>query len=172
VLVNDLLNLSRIEAGKFPMNRQPYDICEQMRRILIGFEKRLDERCENVIVNMPEAQVLVNADADRISQVIFNLIDNALKFLPEAGGVLTLDIAPIGEKVRVQVADNGAGISQQDLPHVFDRFYKADKAHTSGNGTGLGLAIAKSIIDQHGGKITAVSGENGTVFEFWLDAAR
>lgn len=172
VLVNDLLNLSRIESGKFPMNKQPYDVCEQLRRILIGFERRLDERCEDVRVNMPEAQVIVNADADRISQVIFNLIDNALKFMPDSGGILGLDVICIGDKVRIGVSDNGEGIPAEDLPHVFERFYKADKAHTSGNGTGLGLAIAKSIIEQHGEKITARSDENGTKFEFCLEAVK
>ena len=172
VLVNDLLNLSRFESGKFPMNKQPYDVCEQLRRILIGFERRLDERCEDVRVNMPDSQVMVNADADRISQVIFNLIDNALKFMPDAGGVLGLDVDLVGEKVRVRVSDNGCGIPAEDLPHVFDRFYKADKAHTSGNGPGLGLAIAKSIMDQHGEKISVKSDGEGTCFEFWLEAVK
>ena len=172
VLVNDLLNLSRIESGKFPMKKQPYDICEQVRRILIGFERRLDQRCEDVQVNMPENQTMVNADSDRISQVLFNLIDNALKFMPENGGVLRLEVVPAGEKVKVTVADNGSGISHEDLPHVFERFYKADKAHTSGNGTGLGLAIAKSIMDQHGERIVVRSGSEGTVFDFWLEAVK
>ena len=171
-LVNDLLNLSRIESGKFPMNRKPYDICEQLRRILIGFERRLDECCEDVQVDMPDVQVPVNADSDRISQVLFNLIDNALKFMPEKGGVLGLKITPLGDKVRISVTDNGRGISPEDLPHVFDRFYKADKAHTAGNGTGLGLAIAKSILDQHGEHIVVRSGSGCTEFAFWLEAAK
>ena len=170
-LVNDLLNLSRIESGKFPMNKVGYDICEQLRRILIGFEGRIDERCSDVQVNMPDEQLMVMADPDRINQVISNLIDNALKFMPEEGGVLGLFIAREGEKVHVSVSDNGTGIPEEDIGHVFDRFYKADKAHTSGMGTGLGLAIAKSILDQHGGRITARSGGGETVFEFWLDAA-
>lgn len=169
-LVNDLLNLSRIESGKFPMNKAPYDICEQLRRTLIAFEGRIEARCEDVEVDMPEGQTLVMADPDRIQQVISNLIDNALKFMPETGGVLGLKIAREGEKVHVSVADNGRGIAQEDISHIFDRFYKADKAHTSGKGTGLGLAIAKSILDQHGCRITARSGEGETVFEFWLDA--
>ncbi|MBQ4088295.1 MAG: HAMP domain-containing protein [Clostridia bacterium] len=170
-LVNDLLNLSRIESGKFPMNKVGYDICEQLRRILIGFEGRIDERCSDVQVNMPEEQLMVMADPDRINQVISNLIDNALKFMPEEGGVLGLVISREGEKVHVSVSDNGTGIPEEDIGHVFDRFYKADKAHTSGMGTGLGLAIAKSILDQHGGRITARSGGGETVFEFWIDAA-
>jgi len=169
-LVNDLLNLSRIESGKFPMNKAPYDICEQLRRILIGFEGRIDDRCSDVEVDMPDGPVQVMADPDRINQVISNLVDNALKFMPETGGVLGLGIAREGDKVHVSVTDNGRGISPEDIAHIFDRFYKADKAHTSGMGTGLGLAIAKSILDQHGGRITARSCPGETVFEFWLDA--
>ena len=72
----------------------------------------------------------------------------------------------------MRVADNGPGISKEDLPHVFDRFYKADKAHTSGMGTGLGLAIVKSILDQHGARITVRSGNGETAFDFWLDIAK
>ena len=71
----------------------------------------------------------------------------------------------------IRVGDNGAAIPEKDLPHVFDRFYKADKAHTSGQGTGLGLAIVKSILDQHGEKITVRSDASGTIFEFTLEAA-
>ena len=172
-LVNDLLNLSRIENGKFPMDKKPYDICEQLRRILIGFERRIDERCSDVQIDMPDVQLMVNADADRINQVISNLIDNALKFMPESGGVLRLSLAAEGSVVRIKVGDNGEGISPEDLPHVFDRFYKADKAHTSGMGTGLGLAIAKSILEQHGSKITVRSEGlgKGAEFEFCLAAA-
>lgn len=170
-LVNDLLNLSRIESGKFPMEKRPYDVCEQARRILLSFETRIDEKHVDVELNLPEQQTMVNADQNRINQVISNLVDNAIKFLPEEGGRLGLDVVPDGDRVRVRVKDNGAGIPEEDLPHVFDRFYKADKAHTSGMGTGLGLAIVKGILDQHGEKITVRSGGGETVFEFGLEAA-
>ena len=171
-LVNDLLNLSRIENGKFPMDKRPYDICEQLRRILISFEKRIDDKGIEVEFDVPEQQLTVMADADRISQVIMNLIDNAVKFMPGSGGVLKLSVAREGARAHVRVADNGPGISKEDLPHVFDRFYKADKAHTSGMGTGLGLAIVKSILDQHGARITVRSGNGETAFDFWLDIAK
>ena len=122
--------------------------------------------------DVPEQQLTVMADADRISQVIMNLIDNAVKFMPGSGGVLKLSVAREGARAHVRVADNGPGISKEDLPHVFDRFYKADKAHTSGMGTGLGLAIVKSILDQHGARITVRSGKGETAFDFWLDIAK
>lgn len=171
-LVNDLLNLSRIENGKFPMDKKPYDICEQLRRILISFEKRIDDKGVEVEFDVPEQQLTVMADADRISQVVMNLIDNAIKFMPGSGGVLKLSVVREGPQAHVRVADNGAGILPEDLPHVFDRFYKADKAHTSGMGTGLGLAIVKSILDQHGARITVRSGNGETAFDFWLDIAK
>lgn len=171
-LVNDLLNLSRMENGKFPMDKKPYDICEQLRRILISFEKRIDDKGIEVEFDVPDQPLTVMADADRISQVVMNLIDNAVKFMPDTGGMLKLSVAREGGKAHVRVADNGAGIAPEDLPHVFDRFYKADKAHTSGMGTGLGLAIVKSILDQHGARITVRSENGETAFDFWLDAAK
>ena len=170
-LVNDLLDLSRIESGKFPMEKRPYDVCEQLRRIVIGFEGRIDARHADVDMQLPDKPLPVNADQNRINQVISNLVDNAVKFLPESGGLLRLEALRQGEKVLIRVGDNGAAIPEKDLPHVFDRFYKADKAHTSGQGTGLGLAIVKSILDQHGEKITVRSDASGTIFEFTLEAA-
>ena len=99
-----------------------------------------------------------------------NLIDNALKFLKD-GGPLSVGAKRDGRRVEVTVADDGPGIAQEDLPFIFDRFYKADKAHTSGMGTGLGLSIVKRILEQHGQKIKASSGMNGTSFVFTLDMA-
>ena len=170
-LVNDLLNLSRIESGKFPMEKCAYDINEQVRRILIGFERRIDQKGCDVEVDLPEEACYVDADQNRLNQVISNLIDNAVKFLPETGALLKLKVARSNGKVEVTVSDNGRGISKEDLPHVFDRFYKADKAHTSGMGTGLGLAIVKSILDQHGARISARCEGGETSFTFALDAA-
>jgi signal transduction histidine kinase len=171
-LVNDLLNLSRIESGKFPMNKAPYDICEQMRRILIGFEGRIDARCSDVMVEMPDEQVMVMADADRINQVISNLIDNALKFMPADDGVLGLAIVREAEKVHVRVSDNGMGIPADDIAHIFDRFYKADKAHTAGKGTGLGLSICKQIMELHQQTLEVMALESGAGFRFTLETAR
>ena len=110
------------------------------------------------------------ADAGRIRQVIGNLIDNALKFLSE-GGTLSVGVGSAGKRVYAYVEDNGPGIGKDDLPFIFDRFYKADKAHTAGMGTGLGLSIVKRILEQHGGGISVSSEPGRTVFRFELDAA-
>lgn len=170
-LVNDLLNLSRIESGKFPMEKCPYDICEQVRRILISFTRRIEAKNCAVEVELPDEACYVDADQNRLNQVISNLVDNAVKFLPAQNGQLKLRVACRDGKVAFRVSDNGPGIPAADLPHVFDRFYKADKAHTAGMGTGLGLAIVKSILDQHGARITVTCEGGETTFEFWLDAA-
>ena len=168
-LVRDLLDLSRIESGNFPLNMGDFDMNELMRRILINFEQRIDAKHIEVDVDFDAEQRWVRGDMNRVSQVVSNLVDNAVKFLPEEGGVLRLRVRREGKLVFVTVADNGSGIAPEDLPHVFDRFYKADKAH-SGMGTGLGLAIVRKILEQHGSEITVRSGEGETVFQFSLEA--
>ena len=169
-MVRDLLDLSRIESGNFPLDIADFEMNELVRRILINFEQRIDAKNLEVEVDFDAGQRYVRGDAKRISQVVSNLVDNAIKFLPEAGGVLKLSVRREGRWVYTSVEDNGSGISPEDLPHVFERFYKADKAHTSGMGTGLGLSIVKTIIRQHGADITVRSGDGRTVFEFTLEA--
>jgi signal transduction histidine kinase len=168
-LVEDLLNLSRIESGNMPINKSKFDICELMRRVLIKYEARINSKNLNVEVIFNPEQCYVNADPDRIEQVMSNLVDNAIKFLPEEG-TLSLYTSKGVESVYVGVKDNGAGISQEDLPFIFERFYKADKAHTSGTGTGLGLSIAAKIVEYHGYKLTCKSEEGeGSEFSFHLE---
>lgn len=169
-LVRDLLDLSRIESGKFPLNLERVDLCEQMRRTLLSFEVRIDQKHVDVDAELPDAPCWVNADVGRIRQVIGNLIDNALKFLPE-GGRLGVGVGRAGKRVYAYVEDNGPGIAADDLPFIFDRFYKADKAHTAGMGTGLGLSIVKRILEQHGGSISVSSEPGRTVFRFELSEA-
>ena len=109
----------------------------------------------------------VKADHDRIRQTLTNLVHNAIKF-NHAGGTVTVSTGADAESVTVSVADTGIGISRDDLPHVFERFYKADKARPTG-GSGLGLAIAKHVIQAHGGSIRAQSDEGkGSTFSFSL----
>ncbi len=110
-------------------------------------------------------------DSDRIEQVLVNLIDNAIKFTPE-GGHIRIWTHNSQDKVLVSISDSGAGISEADLPFIFDRFYKVDKSHTDKKGTGLGLAIVKSILEQHGETIQVNSKlGSGTTFAFTLKRA-
>lgn len=170
-LVNDLLELSKFESGKFPLSKAVFDVNELLRLELIKFEQRIDDKRLNVDVDFREDPCRVVADADRIRQVATNLIDNAVKFAPE-GARLTITTEAAGDTCYVRVFNEGAPISQEDIPFLFDRFYKADKAHTSGMGTGLGLSIVKRILEQHGQTIKVSSGALGTTFTFTLERAK
>ena len=110
-------------------------------------------------------------DANRISQVVTNIIDNAVKFMQDDGsGVLRVRTERAGRDIRAIIANNGPCIAPTDLPYIFERFYKADKAHTSGQGTGLGLSICQRIMQQHGTAITVSSEPGDTAFAFALPA--
>ena len=170
-LITTLLDLSHIESGKTPLTRTRFDVNEMICRVLVRQETRINEKNLNVDIDFQNETCFVDADADRIEQVIVNLVDNAIKYGREDGGTLSLRTREEGNQVRVIVADDGPQIPSEDLPQIFERFYKVDKAHTTGKGTGLGLAIVKSIIDQHGKKIQAFSDEKETRFEFTLDKA-
>ena len=170
-LVRDLLDLSRLESGNFPLTLAPFDINELARRNLINFEPRINEKRIEVSADLSEGPLLVMGDASRINQVVSNIIDNAVKFLPGSGGVLTVRTRREGKKARVTILNNGPDIPEADLPFIFERFYKAEKAHTSGQGTGLGLSICQRIMNQHGGEIRVRSGGGETAFDFALPLA-
>ena len=169
-LVRDLLDLSRLESGKFPLTLAPFDANELMRRVLVNFEPRIDEKGIEVSVALAEGPLYVMADANRINQVVSNIIDNAVKFMEGEGSRLTVRTRPEGKNVRFTIANNGPRIAEADLPYIFERFYKADKAHTSGQGTGLGLSICQRIMQQHDSEITVRSDDHETAFEFLLPA--
>lgn len=170
-LVRDLLDLSRLESGKFPMQLAPFDANEMMRRILIRFEQRIDEKGIDVDIRFAGDPCYALGDVNRINQVVSNFIDNAVKFMQGEGSVLTLMTLREDKNVRFVVQDNGPGISEEDQPHILERFYKADKAHTAGMGTGLGLSICKNILQQHNSVIELHSQPGETVFSFVLPAA-
>jgi signal transduction histidine kinase len=169
-LVRDLLDLSRLESGKFPLTLAPFDANELVRRNLVNFEPRIDEKGIQVSVELAEGPLYVMADANRINQVVSNIIDNAVKFMDGEDSRLTVRTRPEGRQVRFTIANNGPRIAEADLPYIFDRFYKADKAHTSGGGTGLGLSICQRIMRQHDSQISVRSDDDETAFEFLLPA--
>ncbi len=168
-LITDLLSLAKIESGQFPMELSEFDINELIRRCIIVFEQRIEEKKLIVNVNLGEEKLMVWADEDRISQVVTNLIDNAVKFSYE-GGELKVWTHVVENKVYVNVSDTGEGIPPKEQQYVFERFYKVDKSHSRNTpGTGIGLSIAKRIIMQHGEKITLQSAVGkGTTFTFTL----
>ncbi|MEF9973274.1 MAG: HAMP domain-containing sensor histidine kinase [Clostridia bacterium] len=169
-LVGKLLDLSRIESGKQPYHPTDFDLCELVRVELIKFEGRIEEKRLDVALDLPEQPLRANADTDSVRQVMINLIDNAVKFAPD-GGAIALSACVDGAQCRVSVSNTGDPIPEADLPYVFDRFFKADRAHTTGKGTGLGLSIVQKILEQQGQKIRATSDETRTTFSFTLNRA-
>lgn len=170
-LVRDLLDLSRLESGKFPMNIAPFDANEMMRRILIRFDRRIDEKGIDVDIRFESDPCFALGDMSRINQVLTNFIDNAVKFMNGPESLLTLVTRREDKFIRFIVEDNGPGISAEDLPHILERFYKADKAHTAGMGTGLGLSICKNILQQHDSVVEVESCPGHTAFSFCLPVA-
>ena len=173
VMVNDLLDLARIESGKTALKLEIFDINELIRRTLITFEARIYEHHMEVDVKFAQEQYYVEADSAQISQVLRNIIDNAIKYSPD-DSKLRIATYAMKREIYVSIQDNGQGIPEQDIPHVFDRFYKVEKAHTPSkqSGTGLGLSIVKRIIDQHNQTITLKSAKGkGSTFTFTLKRA-
>ncbi len=164
-LVGMLLDVSRLQAGERKYNRTSFDICEKARQILISFEKSIEDKSLDVEFSCERDNMDVWADADAIHQVLYNLCDNAVKFAAERG-LLKISITSMGKKVLVRVYNTGAGIPAEDIPYVFERFYKSDRSRgLDKTGTGLGLFIAKTIITQHSEEIT-VRSEEGRYCEF------
>ena len=172
-MVNDLLDLARIESGIITVNYELFDINELIRRILITFETRISEKNLELDIRFAQEQCFVYADSNQISQVLRNLIDNAIKYSPD-GRSLMISTYALRKEVYITIKDTGIGIPAEDVPHVFDRFYKVEKAHTPSPqvGSGLGLAIVKKIIEAHDQSITVKSARGrGTQFTFTLQRA-
>ena len=133
------------------------------------FFQRAKAQHVSLTLESDHSEIIIEADEDRIEQVLTNLIDNAIRHTPEEGSV-TLTVQSFEDAVEMSVIDTGIGIPEEDIPFVFERFYKADKARTRGKGgTGLGLAIAKNIVDSHEGLLYVKRGkEGGTIFTFVL----
>lgn len=150
-LVSQLLDLSRIQAGDRKFVSAPFDICEVSRLILISFEQKIDQKRLDVEFDCEDENIYVFADRDALYQIVYNLVDNAVKFSREGGTLrICIDRVKKGQKIRVRVYNQGQGIPKEDLPYVFERFYKSDKSRgLDKKGVGLGLYIAKTIIEAH-----------------------
>lgn len=172
-MVNDLLDLARIESGKQALNVEVFELHGLIARTLLTFEARIYEKTMDVDVRFGAEQYYVEADSAQIEQVLRNIIDNAIKYSPDKSRICVTTSA-VGKKIVVSIADNGQGIPKEDIPHIFDRFYKVEKAHTysSHSGTGLGLSITRRIIEQHGETIELKSElGKGSDFTFTLKRA-
>jgi two-component system phosphate regulon sensor histidine kinase PhoR len=165
-LVDDLLELSRLESKGVTFRMQPVDL-GQLCRAVVDRQQPRAERSGVQLDCSAQSGVVVVADPDRVEQVLTNLVDNALKFTPE-GGHIRVRVEVRGAEAWVCVEDTGRGIPPDDLPHVFERFYRADRSRTrTSGGSGLGLAIAKHLVEMQGGRIWAESTPGqGSVFSF------
>lgn len=172
-LVNELLDIARMEAGHIQLDKQKTDIHALANKVYKKFQGLAKEAEVELSITTTGTEPIQFLDPDRIEQVMTNLIHNAIRHTDKDGTVrITVEAKKEGTKVSVK--DDGTGIPEEDLPYVFERFYKADKARTRSNGgTGLGLAIAKNIVEAHGGEISVHSklGE-GALFRFFLPATK
>ena len=156
-LVEDLLILARLESRPDDLEREPIDVPALLRELKRDWELRAREKGVAMEVDVGSALVPLNADRRRIEQVFTNLFDNALKHTPK-GGTITLGASNAGAMLEMWVKDTGQGILSSHLPHIFERFYRADKARSREvGGTGLGLSIVKHIAKAHGGSVTTES---------------
>ena len=169
-MVNDLLVLSRLESGQAPIHLAPVSLESVVAEIESRFDVSPDHERLKLETNVPDGIPLVMGEADKLNQVLANLVENAVKVTGD-GGLISISANATDRWVEVKVSDNGIGIAREHLPHVFERFYKVDRSRRDG-GTGLGLAIVKHLVQAHGGdiKVESVEGE-GSAFSFTLPRA-
>ena len=179
-MVAELLELSRIESGQLPMTIEPIEAGQMVREVMARMLPLAQRHRVRLLTDIQQGKTLVAADSKLITRVLVNLVHNAIKFTPSGGKIVIGTTPQKGQFVqRFFVRDTGVGIRAEDLPRVFERFFKTDRARSKadfigpgGGGTGLGLAIARQVIEAHGGRITAESvvGE-GSTFTFTLSVA-
>lgn len=169
VLVNGLLLLARADAGEVDVQREPVDLAALAADVAETYEPLAEERAVRLMA-VTRSPVPVLGDASRLRQLVTNLIDNAIKFTP-AGGTVTIQVERDGTRASLIIRDTGQGIAANHLPQVFERFYQASTARSSG-GYGLGLSICRWIVSAHSGSIEAMSDEGvGTTFRVILPVA-
>jgi signal transduction histidine kinase len=171
-LVGDMTTLTQAESGGLEMQLQPIEPANLIEYVRRTYEPIASQKGIEINVDLGENLPLINVDEGRMIQVLKNLVDNALRYTP-AGGTIRIS-ADMSEDVQIRVSDSGNGIDPEDLPFVFDRFYRADKNRTGNAGKmGLGLAICRALVEAQGGSITVESGgiQTGTTFTISLPPA-
>lgn len=164
--VEDLLSLSHLESKEIVLNKKRFNLKQQLEEVISGFKSQLEKMNVEIKNDLP-VSIMVDVDKDRIEQVFTNLIDNAIKFNKEKGAI-RIYAQELNGKIKVFVEDSGIGISEKDIPRIFERFYRVDKARSRElGGTGLGLSIVKHIVELHGGSVGVESTE-GFGSKFWF----
>lgn len=169
-LVRDLQELSRVEAGNFDLNRAQIQLGDVIRQTSTRLSPQFEEKGVDLTVEIQPNLPVVYADEDRISQVLLNLMGNALQYTP-AGGTVFVSTETHDGEVRVCIKDTGIGVTSEHLPYLFDRFYRVDKSRSrAGGGSGIGLTITRHLVEAHGGRIWAASDGpgQGSTFGFSL----
>lgn len=171
-LIEDLLTISRLESGQVVLNLQPTELQPLVERVMDDLHSRAEEK-RIILANEVPLELQVNADADRLQQVLFNLVDNAIKYGRIEGKVIVQAKQREDQMVEVSVSDNGPGIPPEATERVFERFYRVDRARSRDQGgTGLGLSIVKHIVQSHNGEVWVDSEVGkGTTFRFTLPLA-
>jgi two-component system, OmpR family, phosphate regulon sensor histidine kinase PhoR len=173
LLVEDLLTLAQLESGNTDLQLGTVDLTEFLHEIIRDWEKKLTTKQLNIVVDIPPNLSPIRADRTRLQDALCNLLDNAVKYSREQGEV-RLSARQTDNEIELSVSDQGIGIAKEDLPRIFERFYRADKARSRDaiRGTGLGLAIVKHIAQLHGGRVEAESElEKGTTIRVFLPRA-
>lgn len=170
-LIGELLALSRLERDDAALDCTDFDICDLLERVFLRRTGDLEKHGMDIDCDFDPEPCFVHADMARIDQVLVNLIDNAIKFTPD-GGLIALRVRAESGLCTVTVQDNGVGVLPEDRPRIFERFFTADRAHTSGKGTGLGLSICQHILEMHGQRIRLLDTDAGAAFAFTLEMAK
>lgn len=172
-LVRSMLDISRLRDQGIPADQKTnFDICEAAGQALLCFEQRINQKKLNVEIDMPDEGLTIHAAQDSVTQVLYNLIDNAVKFVNE-GGTLSVRIRRHGNSAMISVGNTGKTIPPEELPLVFDRFHKIDKSRSNDrDGWGLGLYIVKTIVLAHGEDVYVTSQDGKTEFTFTMSLAK
>lgn len=173
-LINDVLDLSKIESGRINYKFKPVNLGDLVEKAVSLFSRAIEKKGIALHLHVPRDLPYVNADRDYLELVVRNLVDNAIKYVPEENGQIWIKASVADDMVKVDVKDNGIGIAQKDLGRIFERFYRVDKARSRAiGGTGLGLSIVKHIILAHKGKVEVHSRLNlGSLFSFTIPIAQ
>jgi signal transduction histidine kinase len=172
-LVNDILEISRIETGRIKLELEVLDIAEVVEEVMLSFEGQLVQKTVNLSLNLPDNLPAIWADKNRLVQILVNLIGNAWQYTPE-GGDVTISVTVLDDRfIQIDVEDTGIGIIEKDLEYIFDRFFRSERTEVQVvDGTGLGLSITKSFVDMLGGEIWVKSTlDVGSTFSFTVPIA-
>jgi histidine kinase len=169
-LVDDLQELNYLEMGTFELDFKVVNLEKFVGDLKQTMRIKFNNKGVDFTLDLPNEKLVVKADEDRLEQIMLNLLDNALRYTPK-GGEVQIIVKKEGEWAKISVKDSGVGITEEHLPHVFDRFYRVDEARArQDGGSGIGLTIAKRLVEAHNGEIWVESGgrDEGACFSFTL----